>query len=113
LERHDHARDLCRRALLDRHARKACTRQQLSASEPAFRRDNIPKSTSYEIVTEDRLPAWDVLEPTIPREFGARWVNQLRSAIVLVPSYVARLERNIVINPAHPDSRSVNATPLP
>ncbi len=72
----------------------------------------IPKETSYEISSKDRLPGWDTLEPTVSREFGARWVNESRSAILLVPSYVARLERNVVINPAHPDSAGIE-TSLP
>ena len=72
----------------------------------------ISKGTSYEIVSKDHLPGWDVLEPKISGEFGARWVSESRSAILLVPSYVARLERNIVINPAHPDSAGIE-TRLP
>ena len=70
----------------------------------------ISKGTSYEIVSKDRLPGWDMLEPTISREFGARWVAEARSAILLVPSYVARLERNVVINPAHPDATVIEVS---
>ena len=53
----------------------------------------IPKGTTFEIVTNDRLPGWDALEPTTSRQFGARWIVERRSAVLLVPSYVARLER--------------------
>jgi RES domain-containing protein len=72
----------------------------------------ISKDTSYEIASKDHLPGWDMLEPKVSREFGARWVNEMRCAILLVPSYVARRERNIVINPAHPDSAGIE-TSLP
>ena len=33
---------------------------------------------------------------------------EARSAILLVPSYVARIERNVVINPAHVDAAGVD-----
>jgi RES domain-containing protein len=72
----------------------------------------IPKDTSFEVVTKDSLPGWDTPHPTVSREFGTRWVREGRSAILLVPSYVARIERNVVINPAHPDARGIE-TSLP
>jgi RES domain-containing protein len=72
----------------------------------------IARGTSYEIVTKDHLPGWDSPEPTVSRDFGARWANEMRSAILLVPSYVARLERNVVINPQHAEAPTI-ATSLP
>ncbi len=72
----------------------------------------VPRGTSYEIVTKDRLSGWDSLPATISRQFGALWVREARSAILLVPSYVARIERNVVINPAHPDAQDIE-TSLP
>lgn len=72
----------------------------------------IPKGTSYEVVTKDHLPGWDTPEPSVSREFGLMWVKEVRSAILLVPSYVARLERNVVINPAHDDTAAIE-TALP
>lgn len=70
----------------------------------------IPRGTSYEIVSKDRLPGWDTLQPAVSQHFGAWWINERRSAILLVPSYVARLERNVVINPAHPDAAAIETT---
>jgi RES domain-containing protein len=70
----------------------------------------VPRGTSYEVVTKDHLPGWDTREPTVSREFGARWVEGARSAILLVPSYVARIERNVVINPAHGDAAAIEAS---
>jgi RES domain-containing protein len=72
----------------------------------------VPRGTSYEIVTKDRLSGWDTLDPEASRAFGARWVTERRSAILLVPSYVARIERNVVINPAHADAAGIE-TSLP
>src|SRR5437764_769091 len=65
----------------------------------------VPKGTSYEIVTKDHLSGWDARLPAVSRAFGARWVKEARSAILLVPSYVARIERNVVINPTHVDAK--------
>lgn len=70
----------------------------------------VPKGTSYEVATKDHLPGWDSPEPMASRDFGAQWVRRARSAILLVPSYVARLERNVVINPAHRDAGSIEKT---
>jgi RES domain-containing protein len=70
----------------------------------------VPRGTSFEAVTKDHLPGWDTLDPGVSREFGARWVTEGRSAILLVPSYVARIERNIVINPAHPEFAGIEAS---
>jgi RES domain-containing protein len=69
----------------------------------------IPRGTGYEVVTKDRLPGWDSVAPDVSRAFGSRWVIERRSAILLVPSYVARMERNIIINPAHPDAAAIEA----
>jgi RES domain-containing protein len=72
----------------------------------------VPRETSFEVVTKDTLPGWDALDPTVSRNFGAEWVRAARSAILLVPSYVARIERNVIINPAHPDATAIE-TSLP
>ena len=37
------------------------------------------------------------------RTIGGRWVEDLRSAALSVPSAVVPQERNILLNPAHPD----------
>jgi hypothetical protein len=34
--------------------------------------------------------------------------EERRSALLLVPSMVARVERNILINPVHPDARRIS-----
>jgi RES domain-containing protein len=72
----------------------------------------VPKGTSYEAATKNHLPGWDSPEPTVSRDFGAGWARELRSAILLIPSYVARVERNIVINPEHPEAATIE-TSLP
>ena len=64
----------------------------------------IPAGTAYEVVTGDSLPGWDGRDGRVARAFGSRWIEQCRAAILIVPSVVARMERNVLINPAHADS---------
>ncbi|MCS4504797.1 hypothetical protein KBTX_03223 [wastewater metagenome] len=61
----------------------------------------LPHGLSYEMVTKDALPGWDTPEPSVSAGFGARWAAERRSAVLLVPSFVARVEHNVVINPDH------------
>jgi RES domain-containing protein len=70
----------------------------------------IPRGSSYEVVTKDLLPGWDTLDPSVSQDFGAAWVRANRSAILLVPSYVARQERNVIINPNHPEARAIGVS---
>jgi RES domain-containing protein len=37
----------------------------------------------------------------VSKQFGERWCSEKRSLVLLVPSVVARLDRSILINPAH------------
>ena len=46
---------------------------------------------------------WDAEDSGAARQFGDDWLASRRSLVLLVPSVVARLEFNAVVNPAHPD----------
>ena len=63
----------------------------------------IPAGVSYEYFDEARHPGWDSSSPTVSQSFGETWQKSLRSLLLLVPSVVARLDRNILINPQHAD----------
>ncbi len=74
----------------------------------------IPAGTSYEVVTKDTLPGW--VDAAVARAFGSRWFGERRSCILVVPSFVARLDTNVLINPDHPDARAIKVgleTPVP
>ncbi len=45
--------------------------------------------------------------PRATQEFGAKWVRELRSAVLRVPSVVVLGEFNYMLNPAHPDFAKV------
>lgn len=77
----------------------------------------IPDDISCEILQDSDLPAtWQTLtvsEQHATRRIGDEWIESLRSAILMVPSVVTG-ERNVVINPEHPDVRSITfADPVP
>ena len=46
---------------------------------------------------------WDAEDSGAARQFGDDWLASRRSLVLVVPSVVARLEFNAVVNPAHPD----------
>ena len=64
---------------------------------------SIPRGVSYEIFSPPTLPGWDTMPATASKPYGELWCRERRSALLLVPSVVARLDRNVLINPAHPD----------
>lgn len=63
----------------------------------------LPNGVSYEFLTPAHLPGWDDPAGTVSRRFGERWQIERRSLLLFVPSLVARIERNILINPEHPE----------
>ncbi len=68
----------------------------------------IPFGTSYEVVNVDLVDGWSAPNAKVARDFGRGWFQARRSAILVVPSVVARMERNIVFNTQHPDFRMVS-----
>ncbi len=62
---------------------------------------SIPAGTSYEVVTPHSLRGWDSPSKKTSKRFGKQWVKEQRSAILIVPSIVARVDNNILINEAH------------
>lgn len=63
----------------------------------------IPAGVTYEVASADHLPGWHRPDGTSARLFGHRWYSERRSAVLFVPSVVARVERNIIINATHDD----------
>ncbi|QEZ48677.1 RES family NAD+ phosphorylase [Cupriavidus oxalaticus] len=77
---------------------------------------SVSDDISVERAEVAQLPTgWDTLEdPRAARSFGDRWLAEGRSAILLVPSVVARLEWNALVNPVHPDASRIQvAAPEP
>jgi RES domain-containing protein len=63
----------------------------------------IPNGIAYEIFDPHSLPGWDSPDPLPAQAFGERWHHERRSLLLIVPSVVARIEENYLLNPTHPD----------
>ena len=74
----------------------------------------IPEGIAIEIVEEADVPGWDAADKRSGQAYGDRWLLERRTAVLTVPSVVARLERNVLINPDHPDFGHITASaPVP
>ena len=72
----------------------------------------IPDSVSVQRHDASSLPSgWDGDDRSIARRFGDQWLQEARSTVLVVPSIVARLEWNAVINPLHADAKQFLLSP--
>ncbi len=70
-------------------------------------RITIPNGVSYEVFQTEKHPGWDGKREDLCKVFGEAWCRERRTALLLVPSIPARLERNILVNPLHADARTI------
>lgn len=70
----------------------------------------IPAEVEIEEILPEELPGWDSTSYDTARHFGDRWADERRTAVLLVPSVVTRVERNVLINQDHPDFTLIGAT---
>ena len=62
----------------------------------------VPDDLPVERHDAQSLPeGWDGDNHAIPRRFGDLWLREVRSAVLVIPSVVAKLESNVLINPLH------------
>jgi RES domain-containing protein len=65
----------------------------------------VSDAVSVERHDSHSLPeGWDAESSAAARAFGDQWLDEMRSAILVVPSVVAKLEWNALVNPQHPDA---------
>jgi RES domain-containing protein len=70
-----------------------------------------PDTLAAEEVDSASLPGWDAPDQKVSRAFGDRWLTDARTAVLLVPSLVARpFEQNVLVNPRHPAAASVSVS---
>jgi RES domain-containing protein len=81
----------------------------------------VPRSQGYieieiaaglaveEIGPED-VPHWDSPSCEAARAFGNRWYDERRTPVLMVPSIVTLVERNVLINQEHPDFARIRAS---
>lgn len=65
----------------------------------------IPHGVTFEVANtnDPRLRGWDDATPSCSKVFGDDWYNARRSLLLIVPSVLARLDQNVLINPDHPE----------
>lgn len=70
---------------------------------------DVPDAVSRTVVDPRALPAgWRRYPgPEALAELGTRWAARGHTALLLVPSALVPEERNVFLNPAHPDTRLV------
>src|SRR6266436_7984969 len=74
----------------------------------------IPSGLSIEEITNDDVPRWDAPSFETTRAFGDRWYDERRTPVLIVPSVVTLVERNVLINQEHPAFSGIRASkPMP
>jgi RES domain-containing protein len=74
----------------------------------------IPAGLPVEVIAAGDLPHWDSPSFETARAFGDRWYDERRTPVLMVPSVVTLVERNVLINQEHPDFARIRASePLP
>ena len=70
----------------------------------------VPTTTTVEAISVDSLPPdWsEDLEAT--RAIGSEWLRSTRSALLRVPSILVPATFNVLLNPAHLDSKQIAIT---
>jgi len=70
----------------------------------------IPAALSIEVLTVKDVPRWDSSASESARRFGDRWYDERRTPVLIVPSVVTSVERNVLINEEHPDFPRIRAS---
>jgi RES domain-containing protein len=70
----------------------------------------VPNGVTYEVFQIASNPGWDSKNEAVCKAFGQTWYDEKRSAVLIVPSIPARIERNILINPGHPEATRITYT---
>jgi RES domain-containing protein len=77
----------------------------------AFIEIEIPEAVEIEEITADDLPKWDAPDCVASREFGSRWYEENRTAVLVVPSVAAGgRQRNVLINQRHAQFHLLSAS---
>ncbi len=69
----------------------------------------VPAGFVVEEVKQDDLPCWDDPSQQESRTYGDDWYDRRRTAVLLVPSVVTRVELNVIFNQEHPDFAQMKA----
>jgi RES domain-containing protein len=73
----------------------------------------VPDDVSRETFGPALHTGWDdPLDTSVAQAFGKSWIQERRSALLIVPSVVTgRRDTNVVVNPDHPDAGRISVGP--
>jgi RES domain-containing protein len=72
----------------------------------------IPDDLLIERFNPAATPGWETEDSAAAREYGDEWHASARTAVLVVPSLPGQpVERNFIINPAHPDAVRIRVMP--
>jgi RES domain-containing protein len=72
----------------------------------------IPSDLPLEEFDPARAPGWEVDESQVAQQYGDAWLASGRTSVLVVPSLPGQpVERNFIINPAHPDATRIRVMP--
>ncbi|MFQ5985543.1 MAG: RES family NAD+ phosphorylase [Alphaproteobacteria bacterium] len=70
----------------------------------------IPDDVATETIDSTDVPGWNARDQRASRSYGDAWLDERRTAVLLVPAVAVPEEHNVLINPFHPDRRRVTHT---
>jgi len=70
--------------------------------------DALPVTT----LSLGKIAGWEAADFVVSRRAGDAWLQAQESPILLVPSVVFEIERNALINPAHPEATRIRVVSI-
>jgi RES domain-containing protein len=67
----------------------------------------VQAGVSYEVFQAAAHVGWNAPVQTVAKQFGSIWLREVRSAVLVVPSVIAPMENNVLINPLHGDAARI------
>ena len=67
-----------------------------------------PDSLEVASLEPKDVPGWDTADMIASRRAGDAWLEKAPTVVLRVPSVVFDVERNVLLNPGHPDFRRIN-----
>lgn len=73
----------------------------------------MPEAVSRKVFGPARHTGWnDLGDPSLAQAFGRTWLQERRSALLVVPSVVTGgRDSNVLVNPDHPDVTRIAVGP--
>lgn len=87
------------------------TQRFVVADVPTNDAVGVSVGVSVERIDASAVPAgWRADGNPSARQFGDQWLQQARTAVLLVPSVIGTLEWNALVNPLHPDAAKIKVS---